>query len=356
MLEIGDHRCCQKRTHTHTPQKTKSARTTMTTKAFTTTVDLKAINAAGGKYVRAKDDRVIEYSVHGSTRADAHVVVSAYISEHWTHPEPWDEDYQDLNIKHITISLPGLGHSSCHPGYKISEWPKTDLKPVLEAENVDKFIIWGGGGGCLHALAVVQQSPKRVLSLGLRAPYLPLSVSKEKNLPRGQEEFPTTQELKDNTFKAMAFRYSVDTMRIPFVSAEPGSWTAYCMEHGYFGADYKDMARFTRDHPKEMASIQSRFSEGAISTDGILYSMAKDVALDCPGLDIPSIQLSGDHMVVWYGNDDSTCPPSHGKCLADLFEARWTRAFNGHGHLGACLLDMNVFFHRLITSIRIDED
>lgn len=84
--------------------------------------------------------------------------------------------------------------------------------------------------------------------------------------------------------------------------------------------------------------------------------MAQDVALDCSGLDIPSIQLSGDHMVVWYGDDDSTCPPSHGKYLADLLEARWTRAFDGHGHLGACLLDMNVFFHRLIESIRKDED
>jgi pimeloyl-ACP methyl ester carboxylesterase len=330
----------------------------MTTKA-STTVDLAGIINAGGKYVRAKDDdRIIEYSVHGSTRADAHVVVSAYISEHWTHPEPWDEYYQDLNAKHITVSLPGLGHSSRHPGYKISEWPKTDLKPVLEAEKVDKFIIWGGGGGgCLHALAVAQQFPKRVLSLGLRAPYLPLSVSKENDLPRGQEEFPTTQELMENTFKAMAFRFSVDTMDVPFVLAEPGSWKAYFMENGYLGADYKDIARFTKDHPKEMASIQSRLSEGAITTDGFLYSMAKDVALDCPGLDISSIQLSGDHMVVWYGDDDSTCPPSHGKYLADLFEARWTRALNGYGHLGTCLLEMNVFFHRLIeSSIRKDED
>lgn len=349
MLEIGDPTLSEHK---------KCRRTTMTTKASTTTVDLTAIINAGGKHVRAKDnDRIIEYSVNGSTRVDAHVVVSAYISEHWTHPEPWDENYQDLNIKHITISLPGLGHSSRHPGYKISEWPKTDLKPVLEAEKVDKFIIWGGGGGgCLHALAVAQQFPKRVLSLGLRAPYLPLRVSKEYNLPRGQEDFPSTQELKDNTFKAMAFRFYVDTMGAPFVLAEPGSPTAYVMEHGCLGVNYKDMARFTKDHPKEMASIQSRFSDGAISTDGILYSMAKDVALDCPGLDIPSIQLSGDHMVVWYGDDDSTCPPTHGKCLADLFEARWTRAFNGYGHLGACLLDMNVFFHRLIESIRKDED
>jgi hypothetical protein len=101
----------------------------MTTKASTT-----AIFNAGGKHVRAKDeDRIIEYSVHGSTRAEANVVVSAYISEHWTHPEPWDEYYQELNIKHISIYLPGLGHSSRHPGYKISEWPKTDLEPALEA-------------------------------------------------------------------------------------------------------------------------------------------------------------------------------------------------------------------------------
>ena len=54
-----------------------------------------------------------------------------------THELPsWLAAYEDLNVRMINVSLPGLGLSSLHPGRRVADWPRTDLDPILAAEGV----------------------------------------------------------------------------------------------------------------------------------------------------------------------------------------------------------------------------
>ncbi len=75
--------------------------------------------------------------------------------------------------------------------------------------------------------------------------------------------------------------------------------------------------------------------------------MAKDIALDLPGLDPRNIELSGDRVVVWYAADDGDCPPSHGEWLAKHFHAK-TRVFDGYGHIGGAFIDHHEFIEELM--------
>ena len=81
----------------------------------------------------------------------------------------------------------------------------------------------------------------------------------------------------------------------------------------------------------------------------MLYGMAKDVALDLPGLDPRNVELSGDRVVVWYAADDEDTPPSHGEWLAKHYKAN-TRVFEGYGHFGGASIDHPQFLAELVGS------
>mmetsp|Transcript_38969 Transcript_38969/g.70943 ORF Transcript_38969/g.70943 Transcript_38969/m.70943 type:complete len:332 (-) Transcript_38969:44-1039(-) len=304
------------------------------------------IVTSGGKSVRTADGRTVEYSVEGSNAPDAKIFVSAYVSNHLLRvPKKWPAAYERLKIRAITISLPGLGHSSLRPGGRISEWPHSDLEPILKAEGVaGPFTMWGMSYGTLYAMAVAQEfGPNRVQALGLRVPYVPLPVSDEYGLPVGQPELPCTEEVLADTLKVRLTRGGLGMVFSAFTA--PGPAMRSLMQMGLLGAQGKAMMDFTSDFPEEAAYLNEGIKEN-MSMEATMYMMAKDVALDCPGLDPRRIDLPSDRIVVWYAADDSDCPPSHGEWLANHMQAK-KRVFDGYGHPGGCLIDMDAFFETL---------
>ena len=104
----------------------------------------------------------------------------------------------------------------------------------------------------------------------------------------------------------------------------------------------RSFAAMSRDYPEELGALTG----STIPLESLMYMMARDVALDLPGLDPREIALSGERVVVWYAADDEDCPPSHGKWLAEHFGAR-ARVFEGYGHLGGALIDHPGFLREL---------
>merc|ERR1719264_15774 len=105
------------------------------------------IAARGTRCVRAADGsgRLVEYSVHGSTRADAKWVINGYFAIPGDLELPYLEILERLNIKEVNISVPGLGASTIQPGSKTDRWPKDDAAPVLEALGITgSFYVYGG--------------------------------------------------------------------------------------------------------------------------------------------------------------------------------------------------------------------
>ncbi len=313
---------------------------------MTDAIDPAEITARGCRWVRTEDGRIVEYSVTGSTRADARTVVAGYFAV-TDEPASWTEAYGPLNVRMINVSLPGLGMSSLHPGRRVAEWPATDLDPILEAEGVRAFHVYGVSYGTIHAMAVAQHhGPERVRSMGLRVPYFGLPLSGELGLPDGQPRLPVTEEVERNTLEVRRWRTGFGRwMGLPLDESDeklqpPEAFTALREAMEEPGA--RSHAAMSRDYPEELEA----FARNTIPLHSLMYMMARDVALDLPGLDPRNVPLTGDRVVVWYAADDEDCPPSHGKWLAEHFGAR-TRVFEGYGHIGGAFIDHPAFLREL---------
>ena len=127
--------------------------------------------------------RVIEYYVYGSERDDATPLVllhgSGSTGKYFNRHIFPDKVLKELNVKAISPSYPGHGGSDPHVYRRITDWPITDLVPILEKEKVDKFLVIGSSYGTAHAMATASALPSRCLGLGLNVPYLPENICRE---------------------------------------------------------------------------------------------------------------------------------------------------------------------------------
>jgi pimeloyl-ACP methyl ester carboxylesterase len=321
------------------------------------------IVAAGGKYITTNEGRIVEYSVHGKcddNDVNVPVIVNPYCAEYLIFGKGHEEDgnsdeleppvnFSNVDYKIISISLPGIGHSDLHPGHRVAKWPQTDLLPILQQENVTgKFHMCGTSLGTLYAVATAQAFGSRIASLGLRVPFLPLPLSEPLGLPNGQPTFPTSQELAKNTWTVRTTRFLLE--KIVTIFANPGRWTLWFMKNGLFGSEHIGTSKFYEDYPKEAAYLQKLVAH--FPADTMMHLMAKDVALDAPGVDyreISSQDIPMDQRIVWYAADDHDCPPSHGKWLAEVgWQGCHNRVFDGYDHYGGSFLDYEEFMDTLI--------
>ena len=109
------------------------------------------------------------------------------------------------------------------------------------------------------------------------------------------------------------------------------------MKIGLLGASQKLTARFMEECHDE-ANYNSLFTN-YFSPLAMMYLAAEDVALEVPGVDhrlIDDELISVQKRMVWYASDDTDCPPSHWKWLA---EEGWNgcgsvRVFDKYNHYG----------------------
>lgn len=262
------------------------------------------IEAEGGKHVRAKDGRIIEYFICGSERADARVLVYCHGSMSTgkmfgTLPK-WVAKAKSLNVKVIAITQPGGGYSSIQPGRRIENWPRDDLQPVLAAEGVNgAFATSGASLGTAHALAVAQHfGATRVTGLGLQVPFVSMPFSKELGLSVALPYIPrfTSTSLNTSVLSNLKARFILWMFKDP----KPGNRL--------------------RKKPN-CSDTEAKFADdldrsGHFRGLGMLYTWASETIRS--GVD--PRQIKGiENVVVWYGATDKFCPPSHGKWLGEHF-------------------------------------
>jgi len=299
------------------------------------------IAAQGTKCCKAADGRLIEYSVHGSTKADARVIVTGYYAIPSSLQHPGLEALERLNIREINISTPGYGWSTLAPRYKVNEWPKTDVEPVFAAEGfTGPFFASGASAGCIHAMALAQHFGDRVLKIGLRAPFLPLHVTKQLKL-KNYALYPTTAQVLKNINMVRCCKWQTGKFAEmqPKERKEPMKWPAAALKA--FPARMQFADRIT---------ARTMF-HGHYGVNASSYVWARDVLTDVPGLDVLKLKDNGfkgqNKVVIWYGLDDEDCPPEHGKWLAEHLEAT-TRTIAGYGHVGvAALVDWDDYYIEL---------
>jgi pimeloyl-ACP methyl ester carboxylesterase len=140
------------------------------------------VEAQGGRVAVSEGGRTLEYFTYGSRRPDAAVLVqiggAMGTGKLFTRGQIPDK-CEELNIRGISITVPGHAFSTANVGWKISEFPR-DVEAVLEAEGVDgDFMVEGTSYGSAHAMAIAHHFGDRIRALHLHVPYLPRSVAEE---------------------------------------------------------------------------------------------------------------------------------------------------------------------------------
>lgn len=82
---------------------------------------------------------------------------------------------RSAGVRLIAVDRPGYGHSSFHPGRRLTDWPE-DVARLADHLGLDRFGVIGISGGGPHALVCASRLPGRVAVAGIISGVGPLSA------------------------------------------------------------------------------------------------------------------------------------------------------------------------------------
>lgn len=287
-------------------------------------LDVEACRKDGGRLVSAADGRQVEYFAWGSTRGDATVAVLIHGQactgkgfKDFFFPQ---EVMERLNIRAIAPSLPGHGYTDSIHHRRIASWPRDDLGPILQAEGVKQFMVQGWSYGTAHAMATAAYyDGDTCVALGLNCPYLPKAVCRELGLPT-DADMVFTEAGADSLFIA------------PICSLLHLLWGQVAKAT----ALVKDTQILNKEEPDIGRAMEVDVNRGAVR--GVAGQVPEMLNQEINQVWQDPREINAACVAVWYATDDTQCPPSHGKWLAELFEARAGVSTanrcedSGHGH------------------------
>ena len=291
-------------------------------------IEEKDLESEGAKIATARDGRKIEYFTYGSTNEKAPVIINIHGSglEGSFEKNIYQTACDELEVRGISISLPGVGNTDMKKGRIVSDWPKDDLLAVLNSEKVDDFMITGHSQGNPHALAAAYHFGERVTGLGLNAPLLPIDVSKEEGIEGALaiNQLPNTEQVSELWMGWYFFSITVFTNYLS--PQQPRKILLNSLELKSDSALYS-YVNTTLDRSKE------RGSAGAVweSTLDVCYKWGFDPR-----------EINTKNICIWHADDDPFCPPAIGKFLADHYSKKgakvnYKHAIENGGHMTYCM-------------------
>lgn len=272
-------------------------------------IDEASVIRDGAKLATDKNGRKIEYFLYGNSNVNAPVIINMHGSgldgtfEKAVHKSACE----DLGVRGISISLPGVGNTDMKKGRKVIDWASEDLQAVLDAENVGTFMITGHSQGNPHAMAAAYHFGDRVTGLGLNAPLLPNDVTKEIGIAGAlaNESLKTTEQLDQplNAYWFFGLYLYVDL----FAPWAPTETLVSMGENVHTDTALVDMMRYTFG--------RSMIRGSAANT----WESALDVAY-LWGFDPREIETK--NICVWHASDDTACPPEIGAWLAQYYKEK----------------------------------
>tara|TARA_B100000674_G_scaffold195639_2_gene159257 strand:- start:30345 stop:31394 length:1050 start_codon:yes stop_codon:yes gene_type:complete len=282
----------------------------------------------GAKLALDQNGRKIEYFTYGTLDTNAPVVINIHGSgldatfEKLVHQNSCNE----LNLKGISISLPGYGNTDLKIGRSVVDWASEDLNAVLNLENVNKFMITGHSQGTPHAMAAALYFKERCIGMGLNAPLLSSDLTEEIKIKSalGYDQLKTTEEL-ENPLNAWWF-FTIYLATDLFSPTIPLNALIYTDEKIEEDTALVKMVSY---------SIERSVVRGSV---GSAWETAKDVCYDW-GFDPREIETK--NICVWHASDDDLCPPEIGEWLSNHFKKKggnvnFKNDNIGYGHMTYC--------------------
>ena len=269
-------------------------------------IDKTSIQRDEAKIAKDRNGRKIEYFLYGSAATNTPVIINMHGSglDGTFEKATYQSSCEQLGVRGIAISLPGVGNTDMKIGRKVIDWPSEDLQAVLDAENIGDFMITGHSQGNPHAMAAAFYFGDRVTGLGLNAPLLPNDVTKEIGITGAlaSESLKTTEELDRfwNAYWFFGLYLYVDLFA-------PASTTQTLV----------GMGENTKNDTTLVKMIKHTFGRSMVrGSAGNTWESALDVAY-LWGFDPRDIDIK--NICVWHASDDTACPPIIGAWLAEYY-------------------------------------
>ena len=272
-------------------------------------IDEASIIRDGAKIATDKNGRKIEYFLYGSSDVNAPVIINMHGSGlDGTFEKAVNKSAcKELGVRGISISLPGVGNTDMKIGRSVIDWASEDIQAVLDAENVDTFMITGHSQGNPHAMAAAYHFKGRVAGLGLNAPLLPNDVTDEIGIAGAlaNESLKTTAQLDEihNAYWFFGLYLYVDLFA-------PYSTTSTLVS----------MGKNVKNDTALVEMMRHTFGRSMIrGSAGNTWESALDVAY-LWGFDPREINTK--NIAVWHASDDTACPPEIGAWLAKYYKEK----------------------------------
>ena len=263
----------------------------------------------GSIIVKNEFNRNIEYMTYGDNNPTAPVFISIHGSsmEAGFERDIHGAACNGLEVRGISISLPGYGNTDYKIGRKVVDWVSEDLLTVLDKEGVDEFYITGHSQGTAHAMAAAYMLPDRVLGLGLNALVLPAALCEEVDITGalGAGSLPYTSTLKK---WYMGWYFFLLEMSV--------NWLGPYLPYWGIKAAIPDLKKQTLLSER----IKKSFRRSVIRTGcGNVWESAEDVCYDW-GFDPRLIKVN--NICVWHAADDNMAPADNGSWFAEYFSKK----------------------------------
>ena len=272
-------------------------------------IDEASILEDNAKIAVDKNGRKIEYFLYGSSDVNSPVIINIHGSglDGTFEKEVNKTACKELGVRGISISLPGVGNTDMKKGRKVVDWPSEDLQAVLDAENIENFMITGHSQGNPHAMAAAYHFGDRVTGLGLNAPLLPNDVTKDIGIAGAlaNETLKTTEELDKiwNAYWFFALYLYVDL----FAPSAPTQTLV-------------SMGENVKSDKYLIKMMEHTFARSMVrGSAGNTWESALDVAY-LWGFD--PREITTKNICVWHASDDTACPPEIGIWLAKFYKEK----------------------------------
>ncbi len=224
----------------------------------------------------------------------------------------------ERNVRHITYSRPGYGHSMRDEGRSVASCA-ADVVAIADTLGYERFHSVGGSGGGPHSIACAALLPERVISAAATASLAPADAEGlDWTAGMGSENLEEVAAARagDREFEEYLHRVT------PEMSNVDGDQLVAALGDLVCEADRQALSGEVGEF------IAGQYTRSLSS--GVWGWFDDEMALLAPwGFDPREIRVP---LTIWHGMEDRFVPVSHGRWLADHLPST-AHLRSRHGHL-----------------------
>lgn len=222
---------------------------------------------------------------------------------------------QTAGVRLVSVNRPGYGGSTTLRTASLLEVGR-DTATLATHLGLDAYAVVGSSGGGPFAVATAVADPNRVRALAVAGGVGPWRVLDEPSSHPEDRECLALLDANDLTGAWERFREQYEREFATLATPEDAADLILSLDAGSLPHD----ARYRAVWADNMRVVMGRFDGGV--RDNLAWGGAWDV--DPRDVVAPSL--------LWFGEDDALCPPSHGRWYADRIDGSQLIVAPSRGH------------------------